>query len=485
MKVLFLLIAMITLFGNDIKDAIKNNDHKSLNELMLVNDQRFTERSDSLDYLMYAVYYGDSSSVDLILKAGADQNIQLSGKTPLMQAVKYKKDKALEALLKFNPNLLLEDKDKLTSLDYSVKYRNPKAVKLLYTIADRTEEIPSILDKISYKLNGTDGPYLFYENDTIKKITVNSENQINSELFDSEYIEIKRPDCDKFFKVNIQNKILIPETEYENIPRFIATSDIEGNFDAFTRILISSGVTDEDLNWIYGDGHFVFIGDMVDRGEYVTECLWLLYKLDYEARSAGGQVHYIIGNHELLNIEDDNRYVVDKYIALAEQLKITNSYLFSENTVIGRWIRSKNIVEKINDTILVHAGLSNEIKLLDLSMLKLNNLFRDYLSGKKSEITEQIVGSFGPLWYRGLVYDQSKYQKIDDTKLSEVLSYFNANYIMIGHTVVEKISTDFNNKVIRIDLHHPETVEEKVHYLKFNDNKFYNCSELNEEELLF
>ena len=87
----------------------------------------------------------------------------------------------------------------------------------------------------------------------------------------------------------------------------IAESDdlvnIEGNYYSFVNLLIGNKITDNNLNWIYGTGQLVLNGDMVDRGEYVTQVLWLIYKLEQEASAAGGHVHFILGNHEAMNLE--------------------------------------------------------------------------------------------------------------------------------------------------------------------------------------
>ncbi len=47
----------------------------------------------------------------------------------------------------------------------------------------------------------------------------------------------------------------------------------------------------------------MFAGDMFDRGDQVTECLWLVYALEETAKAAGGYVHFILGNHELMNLQ--------------------------------------------------------------------------------------------------------------------------------------------------------------------------------------
>ena len=71
-------------------------------------------------------------------------------------------------------------------------------------------------------------------------------------------------------------------------------------------------VIDTDLTWSFGDGHLVIVGDVFDRGPNVTECLWLIYRLEQEASAAGGAVHFLLGNHELMVMRGDLRYLNER-----------------------------------------------------------------------------------------------------------------------------------------------------------------------------
>ena len=44
------------------------------------------------------------------------------------------------------------------------------------------------------------------------------------------------------------------------------------------------------------------------------------------------------------------------------------------------------------------------------------------------------------------------YNKINEVDLDKILNYYSSKKIVIGHTVVEDVSTDFNGKVIRVDV---------------------------------
>jgi hypothetical protein len=107
---------------------------------------------------------------------------------------------------------------------------------------------------------------------------------------------------------------LINENSIFPMPeKLIAISDIEGNFAAFRDFLINNGVINNENQWVFGSGHLVLNGDFFDRGLNVTECLWFIYHLEQEAVKNGGYVHFILGNHEIMNMNDDIRYVRNKY----------------------------------------------------------------------------------------------------------------------------------------------------------------------------
>ncbi len=61
----------------------------------------------------------------------------------------------------------------------------------------------------------------------------------------------------------------------------------------------------------------------------------------------------------------------------------------------------------------------------------------------------------GPLWYRGMVMDYKTYYKKQSRKaFDKVLDHFAAQKVIIGHTVVDRVSTDYDDRLIKIDVKH-------------------------------
>lgn len=314
-----------------------------------------------------------------------------------------------------------------------------------------------------YKLDGIDGPYVFDN----KIVTVDDENRILESFKAQETIIVKVNNSDDdTFSVSLKRKIEDSIGVYENPEKLIAISDIEGNFNGFVSLLIANKVIDKNFNWMFGNGHLVLLGDFVDRGDNVIPVLWLIYKLEDEAIMTNGKVHFILGNHEIMNIQGNLFYAQNKYKKLAIELgqKKTNAengkVLFSTNTELGKWLRSKNAVEIIGKRAFVHAGLNPEMLGFKISIDSINKIIRAniekelYHKPENNEKANFLMGRKGLFWYRGLVSDYKYYHKITTTDLEKVLNFYNVEKIVVGHTVVENVSNDFNGRVIRIDVKH-------------------------------
>lgn len=120
----------------------------------------------------------------------------------------------------------------------------------------------------------------------------------------------------------------IPVSDIPAVPRIIVLGDIHGDWLALKSSLKLAGVTNHYNEWIGGQTHVVQVGDMVDRSSRIGQSqthagngiesndeksekkiLHHLLNLKAQARKAGGDVHMLLGNHELMNVAGDFRYV--------------------------------------------------------------------------------------------------------------------------------------------------------------------------------
>lgn len=94
--------------------------------------------------------------------------------------------------------------------------------------------------------------------------------------------------------------------------RIIAIGDVHGDLDGLQENLRRAGLINEKGDWIGGKQTFVQLGDIVDRGPKAEETWLYLRELQAQARKAGGKVIRIVGNHELMWLNQDYRYKADE-----------------------------------------------------------------------------------------------------------------------------------------------------------------------------
>ncbi len=86
----------------------------------------------------------------------------------------------------------------------------------------------------------------------------------------------------------------------------VAVGDVHGDLERFVAVLRETGLVDAGSAWTGAEAQLVLTGDLMDRGPRSREVLDLVMRLD---REAPGRVHALLGNHEVLNLLGDLRYV--------------------------------------------------------------------------------------------------------------------------------------------------------------------------------
>ena len=122
-----------------------------------------------------------------------------------------------------------------------------------------------------------------------------------------------------FLSIALPSQVVAGDWRWAGVDRVVAVSDVHGAFDAMTTTLAKAGVLDEKLRWNGGATHLVITGDILDRGPDSRKVMDLLMRLEGEAVDAGGRVHLLLGNHEVMNLIGDLRYVSkEEYAAFAD-----------------------------------------------------------------------------------------------------------------------------------------------------------------------
>jgi len=217
--------------------------------------------------------------------------------------------------------------------------------------------------------------------------------------------------------------LLIPAVYGSAQTRVVAIADSHGAYPEFTAILQRVGMIDTNRQWIGGSSVLVQTGDVIDRGSGSRQCLDLLMSLELQAPKQNGRVIPLLGNHEVMNIMGDLRYLVPAdYQAFAtdqsekrreEAYRDYRSFLashlahhhtaysddeagrqkwmddhppgfferhdaFDAQGLYGHWIRSHDAAAQVGDALFMHGGLSPAIHIKNIK--ELNDRARSEIS---------------------------------------------------------------------------------------------------------
>jgi hypothetical protein len=207
--------------------------------------------------------------------------------------------------------------------------------------------------------------------------------------------------------------LLLPFAALSAEPRIVAIGDIHGDFQSFKNILEASGIVNPNGDWSGQDSILVQTGDVLDRGPKGKQVLDLLMKLERQASEAGGRVYALLGNHEVMNIMNDLRYVTEEEFAnfsdKQSEKRRKNAYneykklqkaransrkqqepsftpemeetwmkahpvgyfeyveAFAPKGLYGKWLRKRSAVVELQENIFVHGGISPKIASMKLS----------------------------------------------------------------------------------------------------------------------
>lgn len=192
--------------------------------------------------------------------------------------------------------------------------------------------------------------------------------------------------------------------------RVVAFGDVHGNADGFAAILRAAGLIDDTRRWSGGPAVMVQTGDYLDRGLQIPEVMDLLMALEAQAASAGGRAVTLVGNHEGMNMIGDLRDVApevyarfaddqsearrqrafEAHVKLASGVRarfqraglvvdmpeiyrepVRETWMaahppgfieyleaFGPEGRYGRWLRKRDALVRVGDTVFLHGGLS-------------------------------------------------------------------------------------------------------------------------------
>lgn len=357
--------------------------------------------------------------------------------------------------------------------------------------------------------------------------------------------------CSKYYlNQNYQQPSVLPP-----VKRIIVIGDIHGDWDITINSLKIAKLIDNNNNWIGGETVVVQVGDQIDRCRYSGipcnepsatvpdegndwKILNFFTKLHNQAQKYGGAVYSLLGNHELMNVEGDFRYV--SYEGLREfdnfkkptnvNVDIDGELLYNNNNEIiedgnsaRRWLFkpgnpiseflacTRQIAIIIGSNIFVHAGILPKIA-KKYSVSNLNQLMTLYLLeklDKPSEYKDVFNSSdYSPLWNR--VYGKlglEKYNNIFPNQtnnnidpitsknecaklLNPIKEIYQVDKIFIGHTPLTEngIGSVCDGKIWLTDYGSSKAFDKFDKQTTMsntnNDNVFYTRSSFRQAQVL-
>jgi hypothetical protein len=240
--------------------------------------------------------------------------------------------------------------------------------------------------------------------------------------------------------------------------RVIGVGDVHGDLSAARRALQLAGVVDEAGAWRGGDTIVVQVGDQLDRGDDEREILDWFERLRVEAASAGGRFVPLLGNHEVMNVAGDLRYVTPDGFSdfgdLAEGVDPSvpeprrgRVGAFSPGGPYALKLAEHPVTVVVDGTVFVHGGV-----LPAHVAYGLERIDRETAAWMRGEAPMPAIlrSDEAPVWSR---------HYSDDTDaaacavLDEALKALGAERMVVAHTVQkEGINAACGGKVWRVDV---------------------------------
>ena len=331
---------------------------------------------------------------------------------------------------------------------------------------------------------------------------------------------------------------------YPAVEKIIAIGDLHGDIKATLSVLklaqvIPQTTTTDNIHlapWVGGNTWVVQLGDQIDRcrpDDWEKNCIKdlddvfedegnnmkiikLLLRLDDEAKKVGGRVLGLLGNHEIMNVDKDFRYVSPKEFLEFVPEKDRNSKYTPDGFPLGYYHRTKafergsnmaklySIKKKsiiiVGSFIFVHGGVSQALA-NKYTIAEVNDVVTKWMCKNNTDAEEKIFDEIfrddddmSPFWCRIYAEDDGEGENTEQG-FNELLRIINQKNqlmkpvkgIVIAHTPqfmdYKYLNSAFNDRLWRIDVgmsrafgKHRDTGEDKFRIPQVlvihNDSRF-------------
>lgn len=244
--------------------------------------------------------------------------------------------------------------------------------------------------------------------------------------------------------------------------RIVAIGDLHGDYQATRRVLQLVGAMNSQNQWTGGGLIVVQVGDQLDRGDGERAIIDLLESLAEQSHAAGGAVYVLNGNHEVMNVDEDFRYVTSggwaefsnvvpsqltQEIAAYPQHQRGRVAAFLPGGLYARILGEHNTAMVVGDTLFVHGGI--HMNHVNHGLDTLNSSVQQWMKGYRSK-PSILSGDASPIWSR-------RFSRNTDSsacaELETVLDAVGVSRMVVAHTVQSQgVNAACDGQVWRVDV---------------------------------
>jgi len=246
--------------------------------------------------------------------------------------------------------------------------------------------------------------------------------------------------------------------------RLVAIGDTHGAMLALRPALVKAEAINDKDEWVGGKLVVVITGDFLDRGPDEIDMMALLEKLRTEAAEAGGALHVMNGNHEVMNVQGrfygvtpagfnsfkkllgDKVDVSGPAVKKFPPVQRWRAAAFKPGGLYAKKLSRYPFVLIIGDTVFVHGGLHPDHVRYGIG--RMNRELQEWMAGKTDSVAESLVDRSSAIWLRDYSDDPDEE---DCARLEEALSLLKVKRMVVGHTIQPGINSSCDGKVWKID----------------------------------